>query len=284
MLASKHGCNQNNSVSCISISPQDKHITVGCSDGQIQIWNTTKAWLLECSFSAHAGTVYSITYNVHGCAHTGKQNCDTHAGILASAGADATIKIWHVSGQVPLMAMQVPGEEGEKLLWLDSAGITHLAATCLSCSAGGHEPSHGSRHHESVSVSEPASKPPVLLHTIAGSVQNLAPSHSLVFLPKGDRLLSVLANSHLKVWDVWRGTQELVLNTGLNNAVRCVACSSDGKLIATGSECSLLCLWDARTGEKLAGSPGGGSIWVTHPWQVPALRVSPFSCMRVCMT
>jgi hypothetical protein len=77
--------------------------------------------------------------------------------------------------------------------------------------------------------------------------------HRVTFSPDGKRLLACGGDwkpggiAHLGIWDVASRKQILKL-TGHHNTVFCVACSPDGKTIATGSVDQTIRLWDAETG------------------------------------
>jgi WD40 repeat protein/serine/threonine protein kinase len=69
-----------------------------------------------------------------------------------------------------------------------------------------------------------------------------------VFSGDGRRLASRRENA-VTVWDATTGREQLTLK-GHAGAVRCVAFSPDGKLIATGSEDGAVKVWDAATGQE----------------------------------
>jgi len=77
--------------------------------------------------------------------------------------------------------------------------------------------------------------------------------HRVAFSPDGKRLLAGGGDwkkggtNHLGVWDMTSKKQVLKL-TGHENTVYCLACSPDGKWIATGSVDRTIRLYDAETG------------------------------------
>lgn len=120
--------------------------------------------------------------------------------------------------------------------------------------------------------------------------QHWDPVYALTFSPDGDRLVSASRDSTARVWHVETGRQiyclgqptlsvlsgerpvkpEILRLNGHHNAVSCVTCSCDGKLIATGSWDCTVRLWSMTSGDHLVTFSG-------HEGSVNSVAFSPDS-------
>jgi len=71
-------------VRCLAYGSDDRTLTYGCADGSVRLWHTEAARSIGLPMPTHVGGVFAVAF-------------DPQARVLASAGADATIRLRHAT-------------------------------------------------------------------------------------------------------------------------------------------------------------------------------------------
>lgn len=161
---------------------------------------------------------------------------------LASAGYDATVRLWNMDQLETTRILALPYDEK----WLFNNAFASLAASpdgqWLAASAGTKE----------VRLWELAARGEPLLLPAASFSHN-----ALAFSPDS-RLLAIGAAEHaLRLWSVASGKEQAKL-TGQADEVRAVAFSPDGKRLASGGKGVAVNFWDVATGSDAGSGAGPG--------------------------
>jgi WD40 repeat protein len=221
------------SVWSLAFSPDGRHVAGACEDRVARIWDTATGEL-RAACRGHRSKVLSVAFRPDG-------------RRLLTASADGTVRQWDPAtereveppydlhtGEVNTAAYSPDGSR------VVSAGTDRTVR--LWCASDGQE----------VAV----------LHGHTGSVQEAA------FTADGRQVVSVSAytelrgfawDSTVRVWEAASGAGLPVLH-GHTSYVYPVACSPDGRWIASGSWDQTVRLWDAQTGELCAILPHRGTV------------------------
>jgi len=80
-------------VTSLACSPDGLSVAAGCADGSIKVWDIRHSALLA-SLKGHRGAVWALGY------------AEGQGSVLASGGADSTVRLWHnpQAGDVPALA------------------------------------------------------------------------------------------------------------------------------------------------------------------------------------
>ncbi|WP_078618114.1 MULTISPECIES: helix-turn-helix domain-containing protein [unclassified Streptomyces] len=145
-------------------------------------------------------------------------------GLLAAAGADGTVRLWHRRGHRPAGVLR--GHRGAVFAVAFSPGARLLA------SAGA---------DRTVRLWDPVRRRPVAtLRGHDGSV------FAVAFSPDGRTLASASADRTVRLWDV-RRHRELGTLAAHQDFVNAVAFSPDGRTLASGSDDLTVRLWDVAS-------------------------------------
>lgn len=254
----------------LALSSDGSNLAVGLLDGGLVAFTLPG---INSTWEAykHDGAVYSLSFAPDG-------------ALLASAGADHTIRLWQtndgalldtlqfdaevtnvkfspVSGA--LLAASVSGDQGKDVqLWSHAADgwklLTSLTGhtgnvTCLAFSADGKWLAAGSEDRTVLVWKVDAldsSIAPELLYTLKDHEDRV---NRLAFSPDGKWLATVSEDNNLRLWLAADGS--LVFKTKFEDAghTRSLAFSADSGLLAVGGQFGAIGLWSV---EKLAAGDG----------------------------
>ncbi|SEF93234.1 WD40 repeat [Nonomuraea solani] len=239
-----------------AFGPGGQVLATGNTQGAVQLWNISAPGAplaLGLPFSAHTGYLSALTFSADG-------------RLLASAGADHTIQLWHLTPSrwaghtVGVAAVDVRsdgrvvasgGYDHTIRLWSLSGtgGLTPLgppirehgdAVTAIAFSPDGRLLASGS------SLRDPA----VRLWDVSGPARAGPPSRltghtehvsSLVFDPSGGLLASASWDRTIRVWDI--GAASTLMTLAEPGWVHAVAFRPDGRLLAAAGKDLTVRLW-----------------------------------------
>jgi WD domain, G-beta repeat len=235
-------------------------------------------WPCQYTGVAHSGVFASIT------------SLASHAGLLASASEDKTIRLWNIVTQQTSQILR--GHQGFVETVAFPPGNSQILAS-------------GSRDRtikiwDTWCGVSPSAHP--VIHTLTDHTQAV---NSVAFSPDGQRLASGSSDRTIKLWEMPTGQLLQTLTghklkvtavtfsslgilasasadgsiiiwsnplpqqlTGHIGAVMAIAFSPDGRLLASGGEDRQIRLWDTNTGACL-------QVLAGHPWLIAALAFAP---------
>ncbi|TBR58721.1 hypothetical protein B4U84_22795 [Westiellopsis prolifica IICB1] len=267
-------------INCLAFYPgtnNSGHSTLVASGsrGETKLWDLTKGELIG-TLSEHPWMLSGLVDEVNALAFSP----DGHT--LVSAGADSTIKMWHVgardlidilhkhNGMVRCVAftpdgrMLATGGDDRTICFWDlmqrrvivTLSLDDTAAHSLALSQDGEIIVTGSYRKIKVwqVCQQPQGKTPntQLLHALTGHshiVTSLAMSSDRKILVSGSR------DKTIKIWQLETGELLHTLK-GHADGVYAIALSPDGQTIASGSADQTIKLWYLQTGELLATFTG----------------------------
>ena len=226
-------------------SPDGKLLADATSEHTIKLWDTTTGKRLRV-LTGHTDSISCESFSSDG-------------KLLASAGSDQTVRLWAVESGEQLQSMA--GHSGP----VNVVAFSPDAAVIAS----------GSDDH-SIKLWSVTGKELRTLTGHQGSVRSLA------FSPDGKTLASIAADATIRLWEVETGKEKASLSYSSDlldfsgafgvfaDAVRSVAFSPDGKLLAAGFGSKAIGLWDAVTGQPIRLLKG-------HTGSVGSVAFSPDS-------
>ncbi|KAF9936047.1 WD repeat-containing protein 38 [Modicella reniformis] len=227
---------ENSKAHSCAYSPDGKTLTVGLDRGDISVY-TTSTWEKIWTLKGHDGQVVNVVYSAEG-------------NLVASRSWDGTVRLWEVEtatcrhifsdDEVDFTSVAYPskgsliatgGTDGSVRLWDVETGV------CCSILTG-----------HTGNVPKLVCSPKGDLIASGGDDTTYEDKVTCVaFSPKGDQLASGSVDMTVRLWDVRKGTQYLIL-TGHTNQLLHVVYSPNGDQVASGGLDRTVRLWDLETG------------------------------------
>ncbi|MFQ4144813.1 WD40 repeat domain-containing protein [Chlorogloeopsis sp. ULAP02] len=267
-------------INCLAFSPESQNhenlpLVASGSRGETKLWDLARGELV-CTLSEYPWILSSLVDEVNALAFS------PDGQTLVSAGADSTIKMWHVGAQdlidilhkhngmvrcvafTPDGRVLATGGDDRKILFWDlihrqvmfALSLDDTAAHSLALSQDGQILVTGSYRKIKIwQVSQQISgKPPIpeLLHSLTGHIHIVC---SLAMSTDGKILVSGSRDKTIKIWRLDTGELLHTLK-GHRDGVYAIALSPDGQTIASGSADKTIKLWHLSTGELLGTFTG----------------------------
>ena len=243
-------------VRCVALSGDGRLAAGGCQDGSLALWEVAPAsgspWRLLATLRGHSGMVWSVALSGDG-------------RLLASGGEDGTVRLWDTT---PTSGYPVPGS-GQALAILQG----HAGAVWgVALSGDGRLLASGSQDKTArLWETAPASgSPGRLLATLEGHTSSVS---SVALSEDGRLLASASYDGTVRLWAIapvhpegpeYAGPGLLTILQGHTGAVRGVALSGDGRLLASASYDGTVKLWKVAPAVPSA-TQEGGSFQASEP-------------------
>ncbi|MBW4631602.1 MAG: WD40 repeat domain-containing protein [Iphinoe sp. HA4291-MV1] len=267
-------------INCLAFSHRGNNgntspLVASGSRGETKLWDLTKGELIG-TLSEHPWILSGLVDEVNSLAFS------PDGQTLVSAGADSTIKLWHVGAQdlidilhkhngmvrcvafTPDGRMLATGGDDRTIMFWDlmqrqvtsALSLEDTAAHSLALSSDGQTLVTGSYRKIKVwRISQQETSIPFvpeLLHSFTGHshiVRSLSVSADSKILVSGSR------DKTIKIWQLENGELLHTLDAH-RDGVYAVALSPDGQIIASGSADQTIKLWHLQTGELLSTFTG----------------------------
>lgn len=230
----------------VAFSPSGRVIASSGAERIIRLWDSATGQSLP-TLTGHAGAVLALAF--------APQQVDGGApAMLASAGADRTIRFWSIPemGQgMPHFQRQLSGHEDEILALAFTPNGKELITGCMNGSVRIWDIEHGITRHQ------------LLGHTTAVTCVSITPD--------GGTLATISFDYTIRLWDVASGRCRHIEREGVVGAMAVAfgyLPGSDESILAYGGDDFAIYLWPWQTGNKaiaLRGHNGPVTRIAFHP-------------------
>lgn len=200
----------------LAVSPDGKTLAYSTGHGVIKLWNVSLGREIA-TLSGHTGEVFATAFS-------------SDSSVLASGGADKTVRVWDVQTHKPTLVLQDP----------EAIYSVAFSPTGSFLASGGEKTA---RIWDSVSGK--------VIATLNGHT-NLV--KSVAFSPDGQTLVTGSCDKTVLFWTVPKGDRKSGPR-GFNSQVNCLAISPDGESLAIASDYGF-CVQDMATGKDKVNFAG----------------------------
>jgi WD40 repeat protein len=194
----------------VTVSPDNVHVAVGCSNGKLKIYNIADGTLHK-DINAHPSWVTSVSYAPNG-------------QYIVSGGNDDKVKLWDTVG---ILLATFNGHTQDITQVKFSSTSTELISSSKDKSIRIWDISTG-----------------LLVRTLLGHSGFV---NSFDISPDDTKIVSGSTDSLCKIWNYATGDEIITFGVKDSGSVNTVAWSPMGNKIATGNQLSDLMLWDVQS-------------------------------------
>jgi WD40 repeat protein len=194
----------------VTVSPDNVHVAVGCSNGKLKIYNIADGTLHK-DINAHPSWVTSVSYAPNG-------------QYIVSGGNDDKVKLWDTAG---ILLATFNGHTQDITQVKFSSTSTELISSSKDKSIRIWDISTG-----------------LLVRTLLGHSGFV---NSFDISPDDTKIVSGSTDSLCKIWNYATGDEIVTFGVKDSGSVNTVAWSPMGNKIATGNQLSDLMLWDVQS-------------------------------------
>jgi WD40 repeat protein len=212
------------SILCLAISPDGKHLAAGGTDRTVRVWDVADGFKLEQSIENHADWVLGVAFT-------------SNDKYLLTAGRDKTAKVWDLAEKESVMTFP----EHQAIVY----GVAAKPDGSVGFSVGA---------DKQVRTWKPGGEGKQL-KAVGGHGDEV---FKVAFSPKGNLLATASADKSVRLWDPDKLANTKTLG-GLADWVYAVAFSPDGKKLAAGGFEGIVCVWTVPDGKPactFCASPG----------------------------
>ncbi|KAK3813985.1 MAG: WD40-repeat-containing domain protein [Benniella sp.] len=210
------------SVECIAYSPNGSQIASGSRDCTVRLWDVKTGEYNHMPLE-HDGRITKVVYSPQG---------DHVASVASTKGHN--ILLWDVKTERLLHTLADNGKLATQIVYSHQGDLV--------ASAGSDDYYDDSEDDAIIRLWD--AETGVCLRLLAGHSQDI---RSVVFSPKGDRIISCSEDKTVRIWDVGVRTSQRTSSSHIGD-VHLVKCSPKGDQVASCSSDMTVRLWDVETG------------------------------------
>jgi WD40 repeat protein len=267
-------------VRTVAFSPDGHRLVSSSGDRTVRVWDATPT----------AGEPDPGCLTLRG--HTADVNIvafhPRDPGVLASGGADSTVRVWdaHNGIQLQILSAHAPmvealafSPDGGRFAWAAHDRTVRVWAT-TTWQEIPHSPLSTQGDVRSLEFGPDgrllaagcyAKHPLTIWEAASGKLLRELPNNwvitSLAFSPEGKRLAAANSDATVRIWDVGTGVEIVSPPLKHGGGVNSVAFSPDGRRLASGSMDRTVRVWDTASWKRV--------FWYSEPGAVKSVAFSP---------